>query len=86
MQVILAQAQQSLPERKGDADSVLSSLRCDLIFAENSTSRYEGVFQQAELIPRLIQRLRESPQDVLADFESIREHSTVYLPLICSLD
>ena len=53
---------------------VLSSLRSDLLHAENSTKRFEGVLAQAEFIPKLIQRLQESPKDVLADFESIRKH------------
>ena len=86
MQVILAKAQQTLPESKRDGENVRLCLWSDLMFAENSTARYEGVFQQAELIPRLIQRLRESPQDVLDDFESIRKHSTVDLPLVWYFD
>jgi hypothetical protein len=51
-----------------------------MIFAENSMARLEGVFPQAEWVPKLIQRLQEYPEDVLADFESIRKYGIVELP------
>jgi len=70
----LAKIQQSLPELKRDGSNVLSSLWSDLIFAENSTSRFGGVLSQAEFIPKLIQELQESPDEVLAEFEAIRKH------------
>ena len=44
------------------------------MYAENSTSRFGGVLPQAEFIPNLIQKLQDSPDDVLADFDSIRKH------------
>jgi hypothetical protein len=52
------------------------SLLNDMVYAENSTYRFCGVLQRAEFIPKLIQRFQESPEDVLADFESIRKHGT----------
>lgn len=70
----MAKIQQSLPEIKRDGSNVLSSLWSDMIYAENSTSRFGGVLSQAEFIPKLTQRLQESPEEVLADFEAIRKH------------
>jgi hypothetical protein len=81
MQVVLAKIQQFLPELKRDGKTVLSSLWSDLMHAENSTTRFQGVLPQAELIPKLVQRLQESPEDVLTDFESIRKHGMADLPL-----
>jgi hypothetical protein len=74
MQVVLAKIQQTLPESKRDGMAVVSSLWADLMLAENSTSRFTRVLQLAATIPKLIQRLQESPEEVLADFESIRKH------------
>jgi hypothetical protein len=58
---------------KREEEIVLSSLLFDLIHAENSTSKFKGVLRQAEFIPKLLHILRESPEEVLADFESIRK-------------
>jgi len=44
------------------------------MYAENSTSRSGGVLPQSEFIPKLAKTLQESPDDVLADFETIRKH------------
>jgi hypothetical protein len=48
--------------------------------AENSTSRFGGVLPQADFIPKLTQRLQEFPEEVLADFESIRKHGMADSP------
>jgi len=77
IQVVLAKLQQVIPEWKRCGSDVLYSLWSDLIYAENSTPRFGHVLQQADIIPELIQRLQESPEDVLADFESIRQHGAV---------
>ncbi len=66
--------QQDIPESKRSGCDVLHSLWFDQIYGENSTPRFGHVLQQAEIIPKLIQRLQESPEEVLADFESIRKH------------
>jgi len=73
--------QQDIPEWKRSGHDVLYSLWYDLMHAENSTPRFGYVLQQAEFIPKLIQRLQESPEEVLADFESIRKYGVVQLPL-----
>lgn len=79
IQVVLAKILQSLPELKRDGSNVLSSLWSDLIYAQNSTSRFGGVLPQADFIPKLIQNLQESPEEVLADFESIRKYGMTEL-------
>jgi len=66
--------QQGIPESKRNGCNVLYSLWFDQIYAENSTPRFGHVLQQAEIIPKMIQKLQESPEDILADFESIRKH------------
>jgi len=45
-----------------------------MIYAENSTSRFGDVLPQAEFIPKLVQTLQERPEEVVADFEAIRQH------------
>ncbi|KAH9486850.1 hypothetical protein JR316_0000915 [Psilocybe cubensis] len=74
LQVVLAKIQQTLPELKRDGNNVLSSLWSTLLYAENSTSSHTGVLPQAELIPKLVKALQETPNDVIADFEEIRKH------------
>jgi hypothetical protein len=69
--------QQSIPELKRSGRDVLLSLWFDLMHAENSTPRSGYVLQLAEFIPKMIQRLQESPEEVLADFELIRKHGVV---------
>ena len=81
MQVVLAQMQQNIPEWKRCGCNVMYSLWYDLMHAENSTQRFGYVLQRAEYIPKLIQRLQESPEEVLADFESVRKHGVAQLPL-----
>ncbi|PPQ88654.1 hypothetical protein CVT25_010230 [Psilocybe cyanescens] len=76
LQVVLAKIQQTLPEMKRDGNNVLSSLWSTLLYAENSTSSHTGVLPQAELIPKLVKALQETPKDVIADFEEIRKHIT----------
>ncbi len=66
--------QQEIPEWKRSGRDVLYSLWYDQIYGENSTPRFGHILQRAEIIPKLIQRLQESPEEVLVDFESIRKH------------
>ena len=75
LQVVLAKIQQSLPQRRRDGGTVLSSLWNSLMFDESSTSRAGGVLPQAEFIPRLLKSLQESPSEVIAEFEEIRKYS-----------
>ena len=61
---------------------MLSSLMSDLMYSDESTSKFGGVLALAKSIPKLIQRLQESPEDVLAEFESLRKHGMVELSLL----
>ncbi|KAK7694817.1 hypothetical protein QCA50_002005 [Cerrena zonata] len=76
LQVNIAKVQQSLPELRRDGSTVLSSLTATLMYAENVTSRANGILPQSEFIPRIAQRLQETPEEVLRDFETIRQHMT----------
>ena len=58
---------------------VLVSLWNSLMFDDSSTCRARGALPQAEFIPKLLKSLQESPTDVIADFEEIRNHSTLKL-------
>jgi len=81
IQVVLAKIQQTLPEQKREGNIVLSSLLSELMNSEDSIARFGGVLSQAESIPKLMQRLQESPEDVLADFETIRKHG-MFKPIL----
>ncbi|CAK5280254.1 unnamed protein product [Mycena citricolor] len=76
LQVTIAKIQQSLPEMKRDGNTVLSSLWADLLHDENSTSRAGGILPQIEYIPKLVKRLADSPEEVIADLEEIRRFVT----------
>ncbi|KAK0478409.1 Metalloenzyme, LuxS/M16 peptidase-like protein [Armillaria novae-zelandiae] len=76
LQVTVAKIQQSLPELKRDGNTVLGSLWADLLYNESSTSRAGGILPQIDFIPKLVKRLQEEPEKVVAEFEKIREHMT----------
>ncbi|KAI0931998.1 hypothetical protein AcV7_000767 [Taiwanofungus camphoratus] len=76
LQVTVAKIQQSLPEMKRDGDTVLASVSAEVLYGENSTSRFGGVLPQTEFIPKLAQQLQTSPDEVISDFEEIRKHIT----------
>lgn len=79
IQITVAKIQQSLPEMKRDGNNVLSSVWSELLYAESSTSRAGGVLTQADFIPKLVKTLRDSPEQVIQDFEEIRRHSMSYV-------
>lgn len=74
LQVTVAKTLQSLPELKRDGNTVLSSVAADLLYDQNSTSRFTGVLPQAEFVPKLAQLLQENPDEAIQAFESIRKH------------
>ncbi|KAF8078531.1 Metalloenzyme, LuxS/M16 peptidase-like protein [Lyophyllum atratum] len=76
LQIVIAKTQQSLPELKRDGNNVLGSLWADLVYSEDSTSRAGGVLPQVEFIPKLAKQLQETPAEVIADFEEIRNYVT----------
>lgn len=69
----MAKIQQSIPEWKRDAGSVLGSVSADLLYDETSTSRAGGVLAQMDFIPILVQQLQDSPNKVTESFEEIRK-------------
>lgn len=74
MQINVAKIQQSLPELKRDGNNVLSSVWANLLYADNSTTRAGGVLPQTEFIPKLIQNLHTSPDEVIADFVELKNY------------
>jgi hypothetical protein len=79
LQIVIAKIQQSLPEMKRDGSTVLRSLWADLIYDDNSTSRYGHIIQEATFVPKLAKQLQASPAEVIADFEEIRKHSKPWI-------
>ncbi|KAI0348495.1 hypothetical protein BDW22DRAFT_1404375 [Trametopsis cervina] len=74
LQVAAAKMQQSLPEMKRDGSTVLTSVNADLLYGENSTGRAGGLLAQVEFVPQLIQKLSDSPDEVIAAFEEFRSY------------
>jgi hypothetical protein len=82
LQVTLAKIQQSLPEWKRDARSVLGSVESALLYDETSTSRAGGVLAQMDIVPTLAQQLQDEPQKVIKSFEEIRKAGEFYMVCI----
>ncbi|KAI0691326.1 Metalloenzyme, LuxS/M16 peptidase-like protein [Cytidiella melzeri] len=74
LQVAAAKIQQSLPEMKRDGSTVLTSVNADLLYDESSTGRAGGLLTQMEFVPQLVQRLNESPDEVIRAFEEFRSY------------
>jgi len=74
--VTVAKLLQSLPELKRDGNTVLASVWSENLYDKNSTSRASAPLPQAEFIPQLVEALNERPEEVIADFKSIRKHLT----------
>ena len=79
LQVNIAKVQQSLPELRRDGSTVLSSLTANLMYDERTTSRANGILPQSDFIPRIAQRLQENPDEVIKDFETIRQYSKSHI-------
>jgi Zn-dependent M16 (insulinase) family peptidase len=58
---------------KRDGSIVASSILSELLYSENSMSRGAAILSQSEFIPKLVKRLQESPDQVVADFDAIRK-------------
>ena len=67
--------QQSLPGLKRDGSTVLSSVSSELLYADNSTSRANGVLIQSDFIRSLAEKIHSSPEVVTQQFEAIRKNS-----------
>ena len=75
LQTVVAQIQQSLPGLKRDGSTVLASVTSELLHDENSTSRAGGVLIQSEFNKSLSERILEAPEEVIKEFESLRQYS-----------
>lgn len=75
LQIIVAQIQQSLPGLKRDGSTVLASVTSELLHDESSTSRAGGVLIQSEFNKSLSERILEAPEEVIKEFESLRQYS-----------
>lgn len=76
LQTTVAQIQQALPGLKRDGSTVLSAVTEELLHDESSTSRAGGVLIQSDFIRSLSQKIHEAPEEVIKDFESLRQYIT----------
>lgn len=58
---------------KRDGNNMMSSIQTDLLYSDNSTTAANTVLAQMEAVPKLLAQLRESPEEVVKDFEEIRK-------------
>lgn len=72
---MVAQIQQALPGLKRDGSTVLSAVTTELLHDESSTSRAAGVLIQSDFNRSLLQKIQEAPEEVIKEFESLREYS-----------
>jgi hypothetical protein len=75
LQIIVAQIQQSLPGLKRDGSTVLSAVTTELLHDESSTTRAGGVLIQSDFNRSLSERILEAPEEVIKEFESLRQYS-----------
>lgn len=59
---------------KRDGSTVLTSVNADLLYDASSTGRAGSLLTQMEFVPELIQRLNESPDEVVQTFEKFRSY------------
>ena len=71
----MAQIQQSLPGLKRDGNTVLSAVTTELLHDESSTARAGGVLCQSDFNRSLAERINEAPEEVIKEFESLRQYS-----------
>jgi Zn-dependent M16 (insulinase) family peptidase len=71
----VAQIQQALPGLKRDGNTVLSSVTTELLHDESSTSRALGVLTQSDFNRSLSEKIQEAPEEVIKEFESLRQYS-----------
>jgi len=76
LQTIVAQIQQSLPGIKREGSRVLAAVTTELMHDESSTSRAGGVLIQSDFNRSLSEKINEAPEEVIKDFESLRQYIT----------
>lgn len=72
----VAKIQQNLPELKRDGNTVLGAVSAQQLYDDSSTQRAGSVMEQMDFIPKIAKQLQESPDDVIAKLEKIRQCST----------
>jgi hypothetical protein len=75
LQTIVAQIQQALPGLKRDGSTVLSAVTTELLHDESSTVRAGGVLIQSDFNRSLSEKIHEAPEEVIKQFESLRQYS-----------
>lgn len=76
LQTIVAQIQQALPGLKRDGSTVLSAVTTELLHDESSTVRAGGVLIQSDFNRSLSEKIHEAPEEVIKQFESLRQYIT----------
>lgn len=71
----MAQIQQALPGLKRDGSTVLSAVTTELLHDESSTTRAGGVLIQSDFNRSLSEKIHEAPEEVIKEFESLRQYS-----------
>jgi ssDNA-binding replication factor A large subunit len=71
----VAQIQQALPGLKRDGNTVLSAVTTELLHDESSTTRAGGVLIQSDFNRSLSEKIHEAPEEVIKEFESLRQYS-----------
>lgn len=66
--------QQSLPEMKRDAETVLGSTVVDMMYSETSSLKANSLLRQLEMIPYLANAIEKSPTEVIAKLSTLRDH------------
>lgn len=67
--------QQSLPELKRDADTVLGSTLVDMTYSSSSSLKANSLLKQMDLIPQLAETIQSNPSEIISKLELLRKHS-----------
>lgn len=65
---------QSLPSQIREGDTVCDAVCAQLLYDESSMNHMGKVTAQSKHIPRLAQRLRESPDEFIKDLQELRSY------------
>jgi hypothetical protein len=74
LQVVVAKAQQNLPEWKRTSSYVLGAVAEDVLFEESSSARACNLLAQLDFIPKVAKELQEDPENVVRSLEEVRKH------------
>lgn len=73
LKVTIAKMQQSLPEIKRDADTVLGNTLIDVMYSAKSSLKANSLFNQLEHIPQLVEMIQTNPSEIVAKLELLRK-------------